>query len=596
MTRSDPTSAAPTGRIDPISVEVIRGFLETVADEMSLTMKRTAVTPIFSESSDYSCAVMDGRARLIAQALRTASLPVHMGAMKFSVQAVLGDFEGDIHDGDVFVMNDPYHGGSHIPDLTMVMPVSFDGELVLFPAVRAHQMDTGAMTPGSYSPKATEIWQEGLRLPPVRICDAGHLREDLIRMLELNTRLPTFRGDLMAMLAACRIGVKRIGELLAKYGRQTVREACDEAIARGVRRIRTEVAGWPDGEYVGEAFLDHDGMGNQDIGVRATLRIRGDQLTVDLGGSHAQVGSYVNSSRANTYSNVYLGVATMMDPEIPKNEAFFEAIELVLPSHSVVNADPPAPVTACTLNIGGEIAEAVAYAFEGILPDRVYPQTLKIGALVMGFGVHPDTGDFFLDANIDSGAGWSNAVRGMDGWGGLPNHYGMATLANAEIVEMRFPYRITGRELVPDTGGPGQWRGVCGSRITKQTRTPMFLNFSAIGRRWPMKGIAGGRDGSPNRWLYDADSPEEREETGLGYLVNFQPGSRWAFQLGGGGGWGDPLQRDPAAVLNDVLDGYVTAEGARRDYGVVVRPDGRGLDLEATRKERGGRSKGQLSR
>jgi len=173
-------------------------------------------------------------------------------------------------------------------------------------------------------------------------------------------RLPTFRGDLMAMLAACRIGVQRIGELLAKYGRQTVREACDEAIVRGVRRIRAEVASWPDGEYVGEAFLDHDGMGNQDIGVCATLRIRGDQLTVDLGGSHTQVSSYVNSSRANTYSNVYLAVATMMDPEIPKNEAFFEAIELVLPSHSVVNADPPAPVTACTLNIGGEIAEAVA--------------------------------------------------------------------------------------------------------------------------------------------------------------------------------------------------------------------------------------------
>jgi N-methylhydantoinase B len=168
----------------------------------------------------------------------------------------------------------------------------------------------------------------------------------------------------------------------------------------------------------------------------------------------------------------------------------------------------------------------------------------------------------------------------------------MATLANAEIVEMRFPYRITGRELVPDTGGPGQWRGVCGSRITKQTRTPMFLNFSAIGRRWPMKGIAGGRDGAPNRWLYDAESPEEREETGLGYLVNFQPGARWAFQLGGGGGWGDPLEREPGSVLDDVLDGYVSVEGARRDYGVVLTADGTGVDSKATRKEREERRKG----
>jgi N-methylhydantoinase B len=575
--------------VDAITVEVIRGFLETVADEMSLTMKRTAVTPIFSESSDYSCAVMDGRARLMAQALRTASLPVHMGAMKFSVEAVLRDFAGDIHDGDVFLVNDPYHGGSHIPDLTMVMPVSFEGELVLFPAVRAHQMDTGAMTPGSYSPKATEIWQEGLRLPPIRICDAGHLREDLIRMLELNTRLPTYRGDLMAMLAASRVGVKRIAEILRKYGRETVERACDEAIAQGVRRIRAEVAAWPDGDFVGEAFLDHDGMGNQDIGVRATLRIRGDRLTVDLTGSHEQLPSYVNSSKANTYSNVYLAVATMMDPEIPKNESFFEGIELVLPSHSVVNADSPAPVTACTLNIGGEIAEAVAYAFEGVLPERVYPQTLKIGALVMSFGAHPETGELFLDANIDSGAGWSSAVRGMDGWGGLPNHYGMSTLANAEIVEMRYPYRFAERELVADTGGPGRWRGSCGTRAMKHVLSPMFLNFSAIGRRWPVRGIAGGKDGSPNRWMLDVGGENEREETGLGYLVHLPADSRWSWQLGGGGGWGDPLERDPQAVQGDVLDGYVSPEGARRDYGVVLSEDGRQLDHAATRDERAAR-------
>ncbi len=584
--RAETTGTKP----DAITVEVIRCFLETVADEMSLTMKRTAVTPIFSESSDFSCAVMDEHSRLIAQALRTASLPVHMGAMKFSVESVLGAFAGDIHDGDVFLINDPYHGGSHIPDLTMVMPVYFEGELVLFPAVRAHQMDSGAMTPGSYSPTATEIWQEGLRLPPVRICDGGRLREDLLRMLELNTRLPTYRGDFMAMLAACRLGARRIGELLAKYGVPKVRASCDEAIARGVRRIHAEVAKWPDGDYVGEAFLDHDGMGTSDINVRCTLKVRGDRLCVDLTGSHGQVRSYINSSKANTYSNVYLGVATMLDPEIPKNEAFFEAIDVVLPPHSVVNADPPAPVTACTLNIGGEIAEAVAYAFEGILPERVFPQTLKIGALIMGFGTHPDSGEFFLDANMDSAAGWSSAVRGMDGWGGLPNHYGMSTLANAEIVEMRFPYRVVERELVADTGGPGQWRGCCGTRLAKRAATPMLLNFNAVGIRWPVRGIAGGRDGSPNRWVVHPDG--ETETTGLGYLVPIAPQSSWSFQLGGGGGWGDPLRREPASVLEDVLDGYVSVEGARRDYGVVLAPDGRSVDEKATRRAREQQRKG----
>lgn len=592
MTRAFPTPASPP---DPITVDVIRGFLETVADEMSLTMKRTAVTPIFSESSDYSCAVMDDRSRLIAQALRTASLPVHMGAMKFSVESVLSAFEGDVHDGDVFLVNDPYHGGSHIPDLTMVMPVHHDGELVLFPAVRAHQMDTGAITPGSYSPTATEIWQEGLRLPPIRICDRGRIREDLVRMLELNTRLPTFRGDLLAMLAACRVGVRRIAELVSKYGVGVIRTACDESIARGVRRIRAEIESWPDGDYEGEAFLDHDGMGTTDINVRCTLRVRGDRLCVDLTGSHPQVRSYVNSSRANTHSNVYLAVATMLDPEIPKNEAFFETIDLVLPAHSVVNADPPAPVTACTLNIGGEIAEAVAYAFEGILPERAYPQTLKIGALVMAFGAHPETGELFLDANMDSAAGWSSAVHGLDGWGGLPNHYGMSTLANAEIVEMRFPYRIAERELVPDTGGAGRWRGCCGTRIVKQVDSPMLLNFSAIGRWWPVRGMAGGGDGSANRWIVGCGTEAEREEQALGYLVPLVPGSGFSFQLGGGGGWGDPFERDPDRVLDDVLDGYVSREGAQRDYRVVLTPDGLRVDREATRALRS-RDRGERAR
>jgi N-methylhydantoinase B len=575
--------------LDPITIEVIRGNLETVADEMSLTMKRTAVTPIFSESSDYSCAVMDGEARLMAQALRTASLPVHMGAMKFSAQAVLDTFD-DIQDGDVFLVNDPYHGGSHIPDLTMVMPVSHDGELVLFPAVRAHQMDSGAMTPGSYAPMATDIWQEGLRLPPIRICDAGEIREDLLRMLEINTRLPTFRGDFMAMLAACRVGARRIDELIAKYGVATVKAAGDAAIDQGIRRIHKEVSEWPDGDHVGEAYLDHDGRGNRDIRVRATVRVRGDQLTIDLTGSHDQVESYINSSKANTYSNVYLGVATMLDPEIPKNEAFFEAMDIILPTHSVVNADEPAPVTACTLNIGGEIAEAVAYAFETILPERVYPQTLKIGALVMGFGQDPRSGEMFLDANIDAMAGWSSAVQGMDGWGGLPSHYGMCTLANAEIVEMRYPYRIEERELVTDTGGAGQWRGCCGSRGVKHVLTPMHLNFSAIGIDWPVKGIAGGKDGAPNRWIMDYGSDASREEEGLGYLVPLNPDSRWMFQLGGGGGWGSPLLRDPDVVLDDVLDGYVSPEGALRDYGVVLAPDGASVDVDATRQARSSRS------
>jgi len=183
------------------------------------------------------------------------------------------------------------------------------------------------------------------------------------------------------------------------------------------------------------------------------------------------------------------------------------------------------------------------------------------------------------------GAGGGSIARVNTGWGGLPNHYGMSTLANAEVVEMRFPYRIVERELVPDTGGPGRWRGVCGARVVKQAHVPMWLNFLAIGRRWPVKGVAGGGDGSPNRWTFDPDTAHEREETGLGYLVPLEPEHCWAFQLGGGG-WGDPLERDPGAVLDDVLDGYVSAEGARRDYGVVLRADGCAIDREGTEAER----------
>lgn len=569
--------------VDPITAEVVRCGLVTIANEMGDTMIRTARTPTFSESHDFSTSIFDCRGRIVALA---DALPIHMGACKFSVQAVLDAFGEDIHPGDLFLVNDPYHGGSHLPDWTMTAPVFFDGELVFFPVTRAHQGDTGGAVPGGYNPGATDIWQEGLRLPPIRIFDRGRPRQDILRMLEINNREPTFLGDLQAMMGSVRMGERRLTALLGRYGLQTIRAAVEAALSYAERRFREEIRSWPDGCYTGEAFLEHDCQGVEDITVRVTVTICGDSLRIDYTGSDPQTPGFINSSLPNSYSYIFLTLSSMIDDTIPRNDGLFRPVEIILPLGTVVNPRPPAPCTACTLHAGGEVGEALAVALVKAVPEKAYIQNIKLGMPVVTFGVNPLTGEFYVDQNVTMSAGWCNAAFGTDGWGAMPAFFGAMTMATGELHDLLYPVQTLGREYITDSGGPGKWRGGLGTSTRLRSRADMFAHTYVIGTKYPMRGLCGGADGSPNRVVLRAGSSGEKtvEKTAFGEPLS--AGDLTLVDLGGGGGWGDPLERDPQAVLEDVLDEYVSREAAERQYGVVIDERTGAVDQEATARLR----------
>jgi len=564
---------------DSITAEVIRCGLATIANEMGDTMIRTATTPTFSESHDFSTAIFDGGGRIIALA---DALPIHMGASKFSVMAALEEFGDDLHTGDLIVVNDPYHGGSHLPDWTMMTPIVFDGEIIFFPVTRAHQGDTGGAVPGGYNPAATDIWQEGLRLPPIKIYDRGKPRNDIIKMLQINNREPTFLGDLKAMIGSVRVAERRLLEMLGKYGSRTVRECMDYIIGYTERRFRAEIGEWPDGEYKGEAYLEHDCQGVEDITIRATVTVAGDSLKIDFAGSDPQTPGFINSSVPNSYSYIFLTLSSMIDDSIPRNEGLFNPVEIILPEGTVVNPRPPAPCTACTLHAGGEVGEAVAFALEKAIPTKAYVQNIKLGMPLVTYGTNPLTGEFYVDQNVTIAAGWCNAACGVDGWGAMAPFFGAMTMGTGELHDMDFPVHTIGHDYIPDSGGAGKWRGGCGAAMKLKALAPMFLHTYAIGTKYPMRGFNGGSDGAPNHYVVREGTAAELVVERTAFEEPLSAGHVIHAKLGGGGGWGDPFERDPAAVLEDVLDEYVSPGGARRDYGVVIDEDEMKVDEEAT--------------
>ena len=563
------------GDVDPITAEVIRCALHTIANEMGDTMIRTATTPTFSESHDFSTSIFDAQGRIVALA---DALPIHMGASKFSVTAALEAFGEDLHPGDIIVVNDPYHGGSHLPDWTMMTPIFREGELAFFPVTRAHQGDTGGTVPGGYNPGATDIWQEGLRLPPIKICDRGKPRDDIIRMLQINNREPTFLGDLKAMMGSVRVGERRLVEMLDRYGLPTVRDCLDHMIDYTERMFRAEIRRWPDGVYRGEAYLEHDCQGVQDITIRVTVTVSGDSLKIDFAGSDPQTPGFINSSLPNSYSYLFLTLSSMIDDGIPRNEGLFRPVEIILPEGTVVNPNPPAPCTACTLHAGGEVGEALAFALEKAIPEKAFVQNIKLGMPLVTYGMNPYTGEFYVDQNVMMAAGWCNGACGVDGWGALAPFFGAMTMATGELHDMLYPVHTIGREYITDSGGPGKWRGGLGTSVSIKALAPMFLHTYLIGTKYPMRGFNRGMDGAPNRVVIRAGTPAEIRVEQTAFAEPLSAGDVSIADMGGGGGWGDPLERDPAAVREDVLDEYVSLDGARRDYGVVI--DGKTLEME----------------
>jgi N-methylhydantoinase B len=577
-----PARKAPAARVakpavDAVTAEIIRGAMETVCYEMATHVSLTATTPILNQSNERNATILDGRGALAALSV---GIPQFMLSSTLPVRFALEFFGADgLYDGDVLVANDPYHGGGHLPDYNIFAPVFHRGELVLIASIQCHHADTGGGMPGGYNVDAGDIWAEGVRFPAVKIFEKGVERKDVSYFMKVNNRTPTFVGDLRAQIGAAQLGVRRLKDVIARHGVAAVQGAARYMIEYAARRFREEVRGWRDGVYESDVFVDHDPKGNKDIHIHCKVTVKGDHLTVDFNGSDTRDNLAAYSTFGNTRGYVVAQIASMMDPAIPKNEGFFDSIELIVPEGCCLNPPKNKSVAAGTHHPGTEVGEAIAKALEQVIPERCCPQIYKMGMPTVIFGTNPKTKQLFIDHSVDTFGAYCGAVKGQDGWGAMNVSFGNLIRATGEINESIFPVRHLARDYATDTGGAGRWRGCPGTKYVKQILAPSQIYTYVVGRKYPMPGIAGGSNGAPNELRLRAGTEREMLVETTAFYVPHEPGDRYEYRYGGGGGWGDPLEREPEKVLDDVLDEYVSIDGARRDYGVVITGTLEALDL-----------------
>ena len=541
---------------DRITVSVIQHRLEGIVQEMGEAMLRTAYSQILNSSRDFSTAVFDGHGRLAAQA---EHVPIHVGALPWAVASIADFFKGRIQPGDMFLLNDPYHGNNHLPDLTVLLPV-FVGERLTFWSInRAHQHDIGGATHGTYNPAATEIWQEGIRITPLKLYDRGELRDDVMQMVATNVRHPRdFLGDLRAMIGSARVGERRLLALVDEYGVDTVTATVGEILDGAERQARQCVRGWKDGVYRGESILDDDGHGITDIHIRATVTKRGDGIVVDLSDCDPQVIGFVNSSFPNTMSSVHMAFAYLIDPRTPKNEGTFRPVTVKAKEGTIVWPRSPAPVTLSTNHCAQEIAEAIIKALAPSCPDRAIAGWSRRFRIAIQ-GVNPRTKRPFI-WHLFHARGGGGASPVGDGWetAGEGQAAGGIKFGSVEVAETRFPLFFKQHEFRPDSAGDGRFRGGVGSvlELRMETTEPAKGNTAGDGVRHPSYGILGGRDGLPHRYRMIARGATRElktKEIGIPIL----PGAVFLIHSAGGGGYGDPRQRDPAARAQDAENGLV---------------------------------------
>src|SRR6056297_1332645 len=536
---TDTTDNTDDTEIDSVELEILRNQLESVAEEMGQVLVRGAYSPNITERQDCSTALFDAEGRMVAQA---EHIPVHLGAMPEAVAAVS---ERDPEPGDTFVVNDPFAGGTHLPDVTLVSPLTpdeSDGEIVGYAVSRAHHADVGGMSPGSMPAGAREIYQEGLRLPPVRLVAGGEMREDVRDILLANVRTPDERrADLRAQLAANDRAEERVGELLADHGDRLL-AAFDAVIDYSRERVETELADLPDGRYSATDFLEGDGVTDEDVPVEATVELDGSSLAVDFAGTADQVAGNLNAPLAVAKSAVYFVVRCVTDPEIPPNHGCYEPVSVSVPEGSILDPDPPAAVVGGNVETSQRVTDVVLAALGEAAPDRVTAgsqgtmNNLTIGARGGGgaFGARPD-------------------ADGMDGV-----QVGMTNTLNTpvEALEAAYPLRVERYAFRPDSGGDGRHRGGLGLERRVRVETAATVSLLTERRRHAPAGIEGGEPGATGENLIDCDAVAAKT------TVDVEAGTTVAVRTPGGGGYGDPAERDPAARERDRADEKAGEGGA----------------------------------
>ena len=543
--------------VDPITASVIQHRLVAISEEMGEAMLRTSYSQILNSSRDFSTAICGANGRLIAQA---EHIPVHVGALPWAVRAVVDFFGDDVHPGDVFLLNDPYHGGSHLPDLTAFVPVFADDALLFWTVNRAHHSDIGGATYGAYNAAATEIWQEGLRVPPLRLYAGGELRRDLMQMLSINVRhAKDFQGDLAAQIGSVRLGETRLQTLMTEFKPRLVSAAVEVILDSAEQQARDVIEAWADGIYEGEALLDDDGRGNQDIAIRAKVTIHGNDLDVDLSASDDEVTSFVNSSHANMQSAVAMAFSFLFDADTPKNDGSLRPVNIIAREGSVVWASPGAPVTLSTSHCAQEVIEAVIRALAPACPDRAMAGWGRRFRIAIK-GENPKNGQPFIWHMMHARPG-AGASPGGDGWHGSGEWHSTGGLkfGSVEVTETRFPLFFEYHEYRPNSGGNGRFVGGVGVDLSLRVETgdPFRVNTAGDGVRHGACGLLGGKDGAPHHYVMRAPNQIGQTLPTKQEGIECPPGTVFEIHSAGGGGWGPPEEREPEALAYDLRNGYV---------------------------------------
>ncbi|KZY52336.1 methylhydantoinase [Sulfitobacter sp. HI0054] len=579
------------GDVDAVTFEVLRNTFEYACNRMSTIMQRTSFSPILADILDFSNAVYDPELRLLAQA---ANCPVHLAAMQYSADAAARKYPIEtMKPGDIYALNDPYQGGTHTNDITFIMPVFYEEEVLGFAVSRGHWMDLGGGAAGGMS-FSTHVAAEGLRIPPIKLYENYEINPDFLAIIMNNTRTPFFiEGDLQAHLGALRAAEQELQRAARRYGLTTVKAAMKELIGYTERIIRKSIEEIPDGVYYAEDFADTDGFSPDPVKVAVQLTVKGSNIHVDFNGSDPTCKGSINSPYANTASAAYYSLQFFLAPHAPSNAGMFVPITLDIPEGTWLNPQWPAPTIGCTTLTSSKITSAIWQALAQAIPDRVTGSTCSECNWFVS-----STKDEHGNANV-----FSDLPAG--GWGGTPYNDGMSVtmdpLGNcmnmmAETAELLFPIEYEAFELRPDSAGAGKFRGGLGANFKVRFLCEGEMNMETSRTREGSPGVNGGlrSDVQRSKHLY----PDGREIVIGGLTENgdwcspllsshpFNYDEVFQFESTGGGGWGDPRERPAQKVLDDVLDGYVSIEKARDAYGVVIDPENMTLDEAETARLR----------
>lgn len=564
--------------MDPITLEVVQESFISIVREMRANLVRTAYSSILYEARDFSCVIMDPKGQLIAQA---EDNPSHVFPIPWSVRLMFEKFGNDINPGDIFLHNDPYTGGTHLNDVALIFPVFVEGKLSFFPVIRAHWGDVGGMTPGSLSGGSKEIFQEGIRIPILKVYQNGKPNQALIDLLFCNMRIPYEReGDFQAIVGTCRIAEKRIKELIEKYGKETVKECVETSLHQAEQRMRGAISAIPSGTYIYEAYLDCSGDSFEPVIVKTKVIVERDALSIDFTGSSPQTKGPLNAGPAVAPTGAFIILKSFLDPEGPINHGAFRPIHFVNPEGTVLNARYPAPCGGFS-EIRRCVESAVMGALTKAIPDRITGDIKGTANHVYISGIDSQSGEAFIFYEYP--AGGTGAFQGGDGNNTVRSFTegDFGSIQPVESIENLFPLLVEKCELRQDSGGDGKRRGGLGLRreirvLTEEASLSILSDKNII----PPFGVLGGFWGAPNRFTVIRNGEAISPSQFPGKVTRFplKKGDLVVMESSGGGGYGDPLERDLKRIEEDLKEGLVTGERAKIRYGVLF--EGKEVDYE----------------